>query len=473
MVLISLFYCSILVDSFPAVLTYDGFPTIRKQLLNPTGQLTLPETALIHPPQINPGIAVGELYPSPPPLVGPAAVISDMYTIVAPQKPNGPDMGAGKLYSISLPQQVLQKGVGFADSVPRQNPVTVKCHAATIEVIVNADLYSTGTLINGSDLRLGLDAISPSSCFAIASGESEFTIHAELKECGTKLWFTPDALIYTNNLIYSPVPFDGVIRLEGVVVPIECHYGRRYNISNDLQPTWVPFIGTSSAEEILDFSLMLMSSDWLAQRSSIYFPGEIMYFEASVRAGLMSLRVFVDYCIATLVPDWTTHPQYSFIENYGCLTDAKRTGSCSLFQPRSEDHKLRFQLEAFRFSQQASPSLYITCHLKAVPVTNMDLTNKACSFIEDSWKSADGNDGVYMGAQAGEVASWGSNHRPGRAQAPRSRDRPQMHSKINTNVYFQHQLATGFCNNIPALTPLSLPPPHNHIIHFTISMINT
>lgn len=188
MVLISLFYCSILVDSFPAVLTYDGFPTIRKQLLNPTGQLTLPETALIHPPQVNLGIAVGELYPSPPPLVGPAAVISEMYTIVAPQKPNGPDMGAGKLYPISPPQQVLQKGFGFADSVPRQNPVTVKCHAATIEVIVNADLYSTGTLINGSDLRLGLDALSPSSCFAIASGESEFTIHAELKECGTKLW---------------------------------------------------------------------------------------------------------------------------------------------------------------------------------------------------------------------------------------------------------------------------------------------
>ncbi|XP_048845581.1 zona pellucida sperm-binding protein 3-like isoform X2 [Brienomyrus brachyistius] len=303
-VLISLHYCSILVDSFPAVLTYDGFPSIRKRFLNPTSKLTLPENTLIPPPQINPGIAVG------------------------------------------------------------------------------------------------LDALSPSSCFAIASGEAEFTIQAELKDCGTKLWFTPDALIYTNNLIYSPVPFDGVIRLEGVVVPIECHYGRKYNTSNDLQPTWVPFIGTSSAEEILDFSLMLMSSDWLARRSSsIYFPGEMMYFEASVLASLMSLRVFVDYCVATLVPDWTTHPQYSFIENYGCLTDAKRTGSCSLFQPRSEDHKLRFQLEAFRFSQQASPSLYITCHLRAVPVTNTDWTNKACSFIEDSWRSADGNDGVCNSCQ--------------------------------------------------------------------------
>ena len=38
---------------------------------------------------------------------------------------------------------------------------------------------------------------------------------------------TEDSLIYSNLLIYSPEPsLDGLLRLEGVTIPVECHYNK-------------------------------------------------------------------------------------------------------------------------------------------------------------------------------------------------------------------------------------------------------
>lgn len=38
---------------------------------------------------------------------------------------------------------------------------------------------------------------------------------------------TEDALVYTNLLIYTPVPSPyGVIRMDEAIIPIECHYRR-------------------------------------------------------------------------------------------------------------------------------------------------------------------------------------------------------------------------------------------------------
>ena len=38
---------------------------------------------------------------------------------------------------------------------------------------------------------------------------------------------TDDSLIYSNLLIYSPeASLDGLLRLEGVTIPVECHYNK-------------------------------------------------------------------------------------------------------------------------------------------------------------------------------------------------------------------------------------------------------
>ncbi|KAJ8342964.1 hypothetical protein SKAU_G00328920 [Synaphobranchus kaupii] len=284
--------------------------------------------------------------------------------------------------------------------------ITVQCHDAWMEIVVKADLYNTGVLIDGNDLRLGEDDMP--SCRARQSASAEYTIVAALSDCGMKPLITNDTLIYANLLMYSPVPStNGIIRMEGAVIPVECHYRRRYGVSSGvLKPTWIPFASTQSAGDALCFSLRLMNSDWLSEKTSnVYFLGDTIYIEASVTLDYhMPLRMFVDSCVATVFPDEKSVPRYSFIENNGCLTDAWRTGSNSHLL-RAQDDKLQIHLEAFRFRQEARSALYITCHLKAVLVMhNTDSNNRACSFNKGSWRSVDGNDWICNNCETPNIS---------------------------------------------------------------------
>ncbi|XP_035290100.1 uncharacterized protein LOC118236126 isoform X1 [Anguilla anguilla] len=298
-----------------------------------------------------------------------------------------------------VPPKTLRKGqdpIGDGKVYSQTKSITIRCLDAWLEIVINADLYNTGVLIDGDDLRLG-EETTP-ACRAKPSAAAEYSIVAALSDCGTRHLIANDSLIYTNLLIYSPVPStDGIIRMEGAFIPIECHYRRRYGLSSGiLKPTWIPFTSTQSAGDALDFSLRLMNSDWLSEKTSdVYFLGDIIYIEASVTLAYhMPLRMFVDSCVATVFPDKNSVPRYSFIEN-GCLTDARQTGSSSHFLPRAQDDKLHIYLEAFRFRQETRSALYIACHLKAVPVMhNADSKNRACSFINGSWRSVDGNDWI-------------------------------------------------------------------------------
>ncbi|KAA0710606.1 Zona pellucida sperm-binding protein 3 [Triplophysa tibetana] len=184
----------------------------------------------------------------------------------------------------------------------------------------------------------------------------------------------------------------------GAVVRIECHYPRMHNVSsNVLVPTWVPYAASKVAEERLDFSLKLMTEEWQFERpSNQYFLGDIVNIEATVKTyNHVPLRLFVDRCVATVSPDVNSAPRYSFIENNGCLVDAKFTSSSSRYLPRTQIDKLQFHLEAFRFQQANSGLVYITCILKAVPVaTPTNSEQKACSFSPTGWVSVDESDQV-------------------------------------------------------------------------------
>ncbi|XP_067279231.1 zona pellucida sperm-binding protein 3-like [Pseudorasbora parva] len=188
-----------------------------------------------------------------------------------------------------------------------------------------------------------------------------------------------------------------ITRVEGAVVGVQCHYQRLQNVSSDaLRPTWVPYASMEVGEEVLVFSLKLMMDDWSSQRpSSIYFLGGIINIEASVKQyNHVPLRVFVDSCVATQGPDVNSLPRYSFIENHGCFVDAKATASSSRFMPRSQVDKVQIQLEAFVFQESSSPSIYITCVVKAtIASAPSDAQHKSCSFA-NGWFAADGNDQV-------------------------------------------------------------------------------
>ncbi|KAG9351684.1 hypothetical protein JZ751_022935 [Albula glossodonta] len=207
-----------------------------------------------------------------------------------------------------------------------------------MEIKVKADFYNTGVVIDWADLHLGPETVEP--CGARPSGPNEYTIIAALIECGTK------------------------------------------HLTSD---------------DVLDFSLKFMTSNWHSERATdVYFVGDIIYIEASfIVNNHMPLRLFVKSCVATMVPDKSSVSRYAFIDNDGCLTNSRLTSSKSRFLPRVQDDKLQIQLEAFRFHNDIRRVLYITCHLKAIPVMyNMDSLNRACSFISGRWRSVDGNDQI-------------------------------------------------------------------------------
>ncbi|XP_016085981.1 POM121 and ZP3 fusion protein-like [Sinocyclocheilus grahami] len=79
------------------------------------------------------------------------------------------------------------------------------------------------------------------------------------------------------------------------------------------------------------------------------------------------------------------------------MMDAKLTESRSRFMSRIQDDKLQFQIEAFRFEQDSSGMIYITCHLKATTTSSpTDTMNKACSFVKvtNSWTAVNGDNQV-------------------------------------------------------------------------------
>ncbi|XP_067310336.1 zona pellucida sperm-binding protein 3b [Pseudorasbora parva] len=287
---------------------------------------------------------------------------------------------------------------------PRQKSVSVYCHDEAIEVVVNAGPFASGFPVSADELWLGqqslLNKVSAGSCGAVQTGESQFAITASFKDCGTKLSVTDDSLVYSNVLVYAPLPSpDGVLRQDGTVVPVQCQFQRRYNVdSAAVAPAWDPFTSTIVATDYLDFTLRLMSDDWQHERgSNVYFLGDMIHLQASVTlANHLPLLLFVDWCIAT--PTFTfdaSEIKYSFVEDHGCLSDSRGSYSHSKFLQRSDGNKLNLLLDAFRFHKLTSNLVYITCSMKAIPIAySVSAQNRACSFIDRRWQSVDGNDEV-------------------------------------------------------------------------------
>ncbi|XP_067230750.1 zona pellucida sperm-binding protein 3-like [Chanodichthys erythropterus] len=292
----------------------------------------------------------------------------------------------------SLPEEPQQPDIPFELPHPiPPNSVAAQCGENSVYVEVKEDFFGTGKPLMFSAFTLG-------GCAATGEDPSAQVLifESELHGCSSTSTVTEDELVYTFNLIYTPqeasygVP---IVRSSGAVVGIECHYPRVHNVSsNALLPTWVPYAAIIVAEELLVFSLKLMTDDWRFERpSNQYFLGDFINIEASVRPyNHVPLRVFVDRCVATSIPDTSAVPRYSFIENNGCLVDAKLTGSSSRFMPRTQIDKLQFQLEAFRFQQETSGFVYITCVLKVAAASNpTNVEQKACSLSANGWVAAD------------------------------------------------------------------------------------
>ncbi|XP_039615933.1 zona pellucida sperm-binding protein 3-like [Polypterus senegalus] len=274
--------------------------------------------------------------------------------------------------------------------------VTAQCTDSEVIVTISPDLLGIQKLVQPSDLSMGgCGVTSP-------AGAQPFVIEAPLQGCGSTVEMLGAVITYTFTLDYNPSPIDGlpIVRTNPAVVQIECQYNRLHNVSsNALNPTWVPYTSTISAEDILGFSLVIMSSDWSGPSpSNTFFLGDLINLQASVDStNHEPLRVFVDSCVATPGSN-ASAPAYTFIGNNGCFLDSKLTGSNSQFMsPRVAQSVMQFQLDAFRFYGLTTGSIFITCHLKVTLVSaNADPLNKDCSYNSalSQWSSVDGDNAV-------------------------------------------------------------------------------
>ncbi|KAM7003436.1 zona pellucida sperm-binding protein 3-like [Tautogolabrus adspersus] len=272
--------------------------------------------------------------------------------------------------------------------------VSAVCGESSVRVEAKKDLLGIGKPVLTSDVTLG-------GCLATGEdAEAQVLIfESELHGCGSQLLMTEDSFIYAFTLHYTPTPLGDaqIVRTGDVSVSIQCHYQRKNDVSSDaFKPTWNPFSDSKASEENLYFSLRLMTDDWQFSRPSSHFLlGDMMKFEVSVKQFHHApLRVMIDSCVATIVPNIDTVPRYSFLGNSGCLFDSQLTGSSSQFLPRSQDDRLQFELEAFRFQQDDSGMIYITCSVRATAASAaVDATNKACYF-SNGWREADGRHDV-------------------------------------------------------------------------------
>ncbi|XP_062468130.1 zona pellucida sperm-binding protein 3-like [Pezoporus occidentalis] len=317
------------------------------------------------------------------------------------------------------------------------HPVAVRCQEAQVMVTVHRDLFGTGRLVRAAELSLGSAGCRPG---AQSDAESTVTFVAALHECGSTLQMTPDSFIYKMNLSYKPTPSGNlvIVRTNPAVVPIECHYPRRSNVSSSaVRPTWAPFRSTLSAEEKLMFSLRLMNDDWSSERQSNGFQlGESLHLQADVAAGNhIPLRLFVDDCVATLSPDRNSSPRYALVDLSGCLVDGRLDDTTSAFiSPRPRQETLQFTVDAFRFAGDERNLIYITCHLKVSPVDQApDPLNKACSFNKASslWAPVEGTGDICSCCETGNCPLYGGySRRPSpAARWPGRRLRRDLSSK--------------------------------------------
>ncbi|CAM9400016.1 unnamed protein product [Bubo scandiacus] len=277
-------------------------------------------------------------------------------------------------------------------AISSQHPVMVQCQEAQLVVIVNRDLFGTGRLVNAADLTLGPAACKHSS---LNPAHNTVTFTAGLHECGSIVQITPDSLIYRTLLNYDPSPASNpvIIRSNPAVIPIECHYPRRENVSsNAIRPTWAPFSSTLSAEERLVFSLRLMNEDWSAERPFTGFQlGDVLNIQAEVNTeSHVPLRLFVDSCVAALSPGTDSSPHYTIIDF---------NGPKPIWCPPPVGSHL---------SPLPFPQIYITCHLKVTPADQApDPLNKACSFnkARNTWAPVEGTRDICSCCETGNCES--------------------------------------------------------------------
>ncbi|KAL7840410.1 hypothetical protein AOLI_G00257330, partial [Acnodon oligacanthus] len=284
------------------------------------------------------------------------------------------------------------------------NRLRVACSATQMRVKVPRE-----TVGFAEGLRLG-------TCDVSWSTKHHLVFLHYLHLCGTKREIINNRVVYSNTLHYTPLealwsekrplPFS---------VPVQCHFNR-FHYSYKIG--FVPQVETLRLFKPMktkgSVSLGVYDAQWSRLNSSEgYIIGEPMYFEIDVLSVEEDERLFVNSCHVTTNSSRLSTPQFSIIDNYGCMVDS-RSSSESRFLKSSRRNVVRFSVEAFVFQGKLAKQLYMHCETTVSSVTPT-AASKFCTYNQKSgrWEELYGpstvcsccNSTCFPGTPAGEESS--------------------------------------------------------------------
>lgn len=190
---------------------------------------------------------------------------------------------------------------------------------------------------------------------------------------------------YSNILRYSPLVDLGPIRRAvSFSLPVECHFNRYhysykigYTPQVRLQNHFKPLRTVDSIE--------LTPRDELWRRLSPteeYTIGHPMYFQADGPQLAEDKRLFVDSCYVTISSSHLSMPQFTVIENHGCMLDSM-SRRWSRFIQSGQRNVVRFSLDAFLFHGMLGKHLYMHCQI-SVGSLNPTASAKSCTYNQST-----------------------------------------------------------------------------------------
>lgn len=262
---------------------------------------------------------------------------------------------------------------GSSTGPPNVSGVLVKvwCESEKMRVQVPRSVLGGGDGDVSALVKVG-------TCRANISTAEYLLFEFDLKLCGAKQTMSNNQLMYSTILQYDPPRPEGPIRrATPFTLPVACFYNRHlYSYKIGYQPRMqMPKI-YKPMRSSATFILTMRNAQW--ERLSLsdeYVLGQPMYFEIEAPSIAQHKRLYVQSCYVTPKKSLTSTPQFSVVENFGCMVESKDGRSRFIpYKPTA----VRFSVDAFLLNE-TSNQLFMHCNM-SVGSTMATPVAKSCNY---------------------------------------------------------------------------------------------
>ncbi|XP_010904022.2 zona pellucida sperm-binding protein 3d.2 [Esox lucius] len=292
-----------------------------------------------------------------------------------------------KIREILLPMYPTQKP---SNRPSQAGEVITLCNVNKMHVQVKKSIL--GSRGSPSKVTLG-------TCQANKSTKDSLFFEYDLGLCGSERSIVNNRVAYSNSLRYDPPKIQGPIRRSvPFTMKVVCLFNR-YHYAYKIGYTPKVKVQTFSKQMTEKNSILLTARNAQWARlgpSEGFYLGKSMYFQAEAPSMSTDRRLYVHSCHVTLKRSHTSMPQYTVIDNLGCMVESKNHRG-SRFVPYKRS-AVRFSVDAFLFQGMTAvqpQQLYMHCAVsvgRSVPSS----TAKACNYDAKArgWKELYGASSV-------------------------------------------------------------------------------